>query len=195
MRDYDQGVRGWSRAQRPGMYSATPTTGPACNTWSTRSSTNAMTRRWRLLRQGRRHPAGRRLGSPCATAGRGVPVDIHKEEGHPAAQRVFTRSMPAGKFDQIPTRVGRPARRRGRRRQRVSEHLDLRIWRTARSIPVAPLRRSEGDLQVVATRRPDRTHGSDLPGLDQDLHQDEYDFATLSTGCASSLLNRACASC
>ena len=127
-----------------------------------------------LLRQGRRHPAGRRLGHRARQrprrAGRHPQGRGHlgrQRDLHPAPCRREVRP-------ELLQGVGRPARRRRRGGQRAvraprSSHLAQRQG----ALPALPPWRSRG-RPAARGRRAGRQarHGSDLPALDQDLHQD-----------------------
>ena len=162
--------------------SATPTTAPACTTWSTRSSTTRSTRRLAgycdkvdVILQGD--------GSVTVRDnGRGVPVDIHKEEGISAANVIFTQLHAGGKFDQNSYKVSGGLHGVGAAVvNALSEHLDLRIWRNGKE-HFLRFRHGdpEGDLQVVGDAPADK-HGTEVTFLPstKTFTKTEFDFATL----------------
>src|SRR5215475_5431092 len=114
--------------------------------------------------------------------GRGVPVEIHKEEGISAASVIFTELHSGGKFDQNSYKVAGGLHGVGAAVvNALSEQLDLRIWRNGKE-HFLRFRRGEpeGDLQVVGDAPVDK-HGTEvsfLPSTDI-FTKTEFDFATL----------------
>ena len=114
--------------------------------------------------------------------GRGVPVDIHKEEGISAANVIFTQLHAGGKFDQNSYKVSGGLHGVGAAVvNALSEHLDLRIWRNGKEHFLRfRLGDPEGDLQVVADAPADK-HGTEVSFLPSTeiFSKTEFDFATL----------------
>src|SRR6195256_5399760 len=114
--------------------------------------------------------------------GRGVPVDIHKEEGVSAVNLIFTQLHAGGKFDQNSYKVSGGLHGVGAAVvTALSEHLDLHVWRNGKE---HFLRfkggEPEGLLQVVGDAPPGK-HGTEvtfLPSTDT-FTKTEFDFATL----------------
>src|SRR5881394_921063 len=98
--------------------------------------------------------------------GRGVPVDIHKEEGISAANVIFTQLHAGGKFDQNSYKVSGGLHGVGAAVvNALSEHLDLHIWRNGKEYFLRFRRgEPEGDLQVVSDA-PAGKHGTEVTFL------------------------------
>jgi DNA gyrase subunit B len=114
--------------------------------------------------------------------GRGVPVDIHKEEGISAANVIFTQLHAGGKFDSNSYKVSGGLHGVGAAVvNALSEHLDLRICRNGKEYYMR-FRHGEPDkdLELVGDA-PDGKRGTEVTFLPSKgtFTKTEYDFATL----------------
>ncbi|WP_422009533.1 DNA topoisomerase (ATP-hydrolyzing) subunit B [Reyranella sp.] len=114
--------------------------------------------------------------------GRGVPTDIHKEEGISAANVIFTQLHAGGKFDQNSYKVSGGLHGVGAAVvNALSERLDLRIWRNGKEHHLVFRHgEPEGDLQIVGEAEQGQ-HGTEVtfqPSTGT-FTKTEFDFATL----------------
>ncbi|MFI5030770.1 MAG: DNA gyrase subunit B, partial [Reyranellales bacterium] len=114
--------------------------------------------------------------------GRGVPVDIHKEEGISAANVIFTQLHAGGKFDQNSYKVSGGLHGVGAAVvNALSEHLDLRIFRNGKEYFLRFRHGDpEKDLELIGDA-PDGKRGTEVTFLPSKgtFTKTEFDFATL----------------
>src|SRR5689334_14160281 len=114
--------------------------------------------------------------------GRGVPVDIHKEEGISAANVIFTQLHAGGKFDQNSYKVSGGLHGVGAAVvNALSEHLDLRIFRNGKEYFLRFRHGDpEKDLELVGDA-PEGKRGTEVTFLPskETFTKTEYDFSTL----------------
>jgi DNA gyrase subunit B len=114
--------------------------------------------------------------------GRGVPVDIHKEEGISAANVIFTQLHAGGKFDQNSYKVSGGLHGVGAAVvNALSSHLDLRIWRNGKEYFMRFRHGdAEKDLELVGDA-PEGKRGTEVtfqPSTGT-FTKTDFDFATL----------------
>src|SRR5438445_4295501 len=114
--------------------------------------------------------------------GRGVPVDIHKEEGISAANVIFTQLHAGGKFDQNSYKLSGGLHGVGAAVvNALSSQLDLHIWRNGKEYFLRFRHgEPEEDLKVVG-EAPSGKHGTEVTFLPSTgtFTKTEFDFATL----------------
>src|SRR6185436_9593444 len=114
--------------------------------------------------------------------GRGVPVDIHKEEGISAANVIFTQLHAGGKFDQNSYKVSGGLHGVGAAVvNALSEHLDLRICRNGKEYFMRFRGgEPEKDLELVGDA-PEGKRGTEVQFFPSKeiFTKTEFDFATL----------------
>src|SRR5262249_3483309 len=114
--------------------------------------------------------------------GRGVPVDIHKEEGVSAANVIFTQLHSGGKFDQNAYKVSGGLHGVGAAVvNALSQQLDLKIWRNGQEFFMR-FRDGEPENDLEATGpAPEGARGTEVTFLPstRTFTRTEFDFATL----------------
>src|SRR6187551_1967330 len=114
--------------------------------------------------------------------GRGVPVDIHREEGISAANVIFTQLHAGGKFNQNSYKVSGGLHGVGASVvNALSEHLDLHIWRGGKEYFMRFRGgEPEKDLELVGDA-PEGKRGTEVQFFPSKeiFTKTEFDFATL----------------
>jgi DNA gyrase subunit B len=123
--------------------------------------------------------------------GRGIPVDIHKEEGVSAAEVIMTQLHAGGKFDQNSYKVSGGLHGVGVSVvNALSESLDLRVWRNGKEhamrfrmgVAEAPLKIvADAPLRNAETPEQGLLSGTEVTFLPSGtiFTKTEFDFATL----------------
>ncbi len=116
--------------------------------------------------------------------GRGIPVDIHPEEGIPAAEVVLTKLHAGGKFDNISYKVSGGLHGVGVSVvNALSERLDMEIWRDGGVFVQSYVRGvPKGPLVKTGTPNPPTKHGTKIMFKpDPEIFEEtSFNFETLS---------------